>query len=113
MHRGGVRARNSNFIEKAADIADGSCLVAKSCLTLCDPMVCNVPGSSGNEISQARILERVAISFSRGSSQPRDRNFVSCLAGRFYTTEPLGKPEVDRPVSQITILPKLGCRLLL
>ena len=43
-------------------------LVAKSCLTLCDPMDCNLAGSSVYRISQARILEWVAISFSRGSS---------------------------------------------
>ena len=42
-------------------------------------------------ISQARILERVAISFSRGSSQPRDWTFVSCLGRLFFTTEPPGK----------------------
>ena len=44
------------------------CLVAQSCLTLCDLMDCSPPGSSGHGISQARILEWVAISFSRGSS---------------------------------------------
>ena len=48
-------------------------------------------GSSVHEILQARILERVAISFSRGSSQPRDRTRVSCIAGEFFTTEPPGK----------------------
>ena len=42
-----------------------SCLVAKSCLTLCEPMDCSLPGSSVCEISQARILEQVAISFSK------------------------------------------------
>ena len=42
-------------------------------------------GSSVHEILQARILERVAISFSRGSSQPRDRTRVSCIAGEFFT----------------------------
>ena len=47
--------------------------VAQSCLTLCDPMDCNLPGSSVHGILQARILEWVAISFSRGSSQPRDQ----------------------------------------
>ena len=47
-------------------------LVTKSCLTLCDPMDCSQPGSSVHGISQARILEWVAISFSRGSSQPRN-----------------------------------------
>ena len=41
---------------------------------------------------QARILEWVAISFSRESSPPRDRNCISCIAGRSVTTEPLGKP---------------------
>ena len=54
----------------------------------CDPMDCNPPGSSVHDISQARILEWVAISFSRGSSQPRDLTCISCIAGRFFTTEP-------------------------
>ena len=44
----------------------------KSCPTLCDPMECSLPGSSVHGIFQARVLEWVAISFSRGSSQPRD-----------------------------------------
>ena len=60
-------------------------LVSQSCLTLCDPMDCSPPGSSVHEIFQTRILEWVAISFSRGSSQPRDRTRVSCTAGRFFT----------------------------
>ena len=47
-------------------------LVAQSCLTLCNHMDCSPPGSSGHGILQARILECVAIPFSRGSSQPRD-----------------------------------------
>ena len=55
------------------------CLVAKSCPTLRDPMDYSLPGSSVHGISQARILEWVAISFSRGSSQPRDRTHVSCI----------------------------------
>ena len=50
-------------------------------LTLCDPMYCTV-----GEILQARILEWVAIPFSRGSSQPRDRTQVSCIADRFFTS---------------------------
>ena len=53
-------------------------LVAQSCLTLCDPVDCSPPGSSVHGILQARTLEWVAISFSRGSSQPRDRTCVSC-----------------------------------
>ena len=60
-------------------------LVAQWCLTLCDPMGCSPPGSSVHEILQARILEWVAISFSRGSSGPRDRTQVLCMAGRFLT----------------------------
>ena len=54
--------------------------VAQSCLTLCDPMNYAVHG-----ILQARILEWVAIPFSRGSSRPRNRTRVSCIAGGFFT----------------------------
>ena len=68
------------------------CLVTKSCLTLCYPMDCSLPGSSVHGISQARVLEWVAISFSKGSFQPRDQTLISCLAGRFFTTESPGKP---------------------
>ena len=60
-------------------------LVAQSCPTLCDPMNCSPPGSSVHEPFQARILEWVAISFSRGSSQPRDQTRISCTAGRFFS----------------------------
>ena len=62
-------------------------LVAQLYLTPCncDPMDCSPPGSSVQGISQARILQWVAISFSRGSSQPRDRTHVSCIAGGFFT----------------------------
>ena len=61
------------------------CLVVQSCSTLCDPIVCTPPDSSIHGILQARILEWVAILFSRGSSQPRDRTQVSLIAGRFFT----------------------------
>ena len=54
-------------------------LVAQLCPTLCDPMDCTPPGSSVHGILQARILECVAISFSRGSSLPRDRTCISCV----------------------------------
>ena len=53
--------------------------------TLCDPVDCNPPGSSIHGILQARILEWAAISFSRGSSQPRDQTWVSCTADRHFT----------------------------
>ena len=58
------------------------CWVAQLCLALCDPMSCSPPGFSVHGISQARILEWVAISSSRGSSGPRDWTSVSCIAGR-------------------------------
>ena len=60
-------------------------LVTQSSPTLCDHMDCSPPGSSVHEILQARILESVAIPFSRGSSQPRDWTWISCIAGRFFT----------------------------
>ena len=69
-----------------------SIVCTQSCLTLCDPMNCSLPGSSVHGIFQAIILEWVTIPFSRGSSQPRDRTQVSCIAGRFFTTEFPGKP---------------------
>ena len=49
------------------------------------------PGSSAHGILQAKILEWFAISFSRGSFQPRDQTHICCLAGRFFTTKPPGK----------------------
>ena len=59
--------------------------VAQSCPTLLDPMDCSLPGSSVHEIFQARMLEWIAISFPRGSSQPRNRTQVSHIAGRRFT----------------------------
>ena len=59
--------------------------VTQSCPTLCDHMDCSRLGSSVPEISQARILEWVVISFFRGSSRPRDQTQISCIAGRFFT----------------------------
>ena len=65
------------------------CLVAKSYLILCNPMIYSWPGSSVHGISQARILQWVAISSSRGSSQPTDQTcWLARSAGRFFTTEP-------------------------
>ena len=60
-------------------------LVTQSCPTLCNSMDCSLPGSSVHGILQARILEWVAIPFSKGSSGPRDWTRVSCIAGRFFT----------------------------
>ena len=66
-----------------------------SCWVLSDsgnPMNRSPPASSVLGISQAGILEWIAISFSRGSSQSRDWTHISCMADRFFTTEPSGKP---------------------
>ena len=66
-----------------------TCVQAKllqSSLALCDAMDCSPPGSSVHGISQARIMEWVTISFSRGSSGSRDKSQVSCITGRFFTT---------------------------
>ena len=54
-----------------------ACSVAQSCLTVCDPIDCSPSGSSVHGIFQARILDWVAISSSRGSSWPRDQTWVS------------------------------------
>ena len=58
--------------------------VAQSCTALCHPMDCSLPGSSVHGILQPRILKGVAISFSGGSSQPRDRVPVPRTAGRRF-----------------------------
>ena len=62
----------------------------------CDPLDCNPSDFSVHGISQARILKWVAISFSRGSSQPRDLIWVSCIAvscivGRYFTDRATGE----------------------
>ena len=59
--------------------------VAQSCTTLFDPMDGSLPRSSIHGIFQAKVLEWVAISFSRGSSQPRDQTWVSHIVGRHFT----------------------------
>ena len=75
-----------------------SCLMPAKLLQsyppLCDPVDCSPPGSSAHGILQARTLEWVAVPSSRGSSRPSGRSHVSCIAGGFFTAEPLGKPEV-------------------
>ena len=82
----------------------GESEVAQSCPTLRNPMDCSLPGSSVHGIFQARILECVAISLSRGSSQPTDKLTSPALAGRFFTTEPPGKPSFNYAPVLIIIL---------
>ena len=60
-------------------------LATQSCPTLHDPIDYSLPGSSVHGILQARILEWVAIPFSKGFSQPRDQTHISCSVGRFFT----------------------------
>ena len=64
----------------------------KKCLTLYDLMDCSLPGSSVHRILQASILEWIAVPFFRESSLPRDRTWVFCIAGGFFTVCPPGKP---------------------
>ena len=68
---------------------------AQLCPTLCDPVNCSLPGSFVHGIFQARILESVAISYSRRSSRPRDQTRVSCISciGRQVLLAPLGQAD--------------------
>ena len=79
--------------------------VLQSCLILCEPMDCRLPGSSVHGILQARILEWLAMPFSRGSTWPRDQTLVSHIAGRFFTIwatqETWYKPYLELSVKQI------------
>ena len=59
--------------------------VTQLCRTLCDPKDCSLPGSSVHAIFQAIVLEWIAISFSTGSSPPRDQTQVSCIVDRCFT----------------------------
>ena len=79
-------------------------VTVKLCPTLCDPMDCSLPGFSVHGTFQTRILEWVAISFSRGSSQPTDKLTSPALAGGFFTTEPPGKPSFNYAPVLIIIL---------
>ena len=83
----------------------------QSCPTLCSPMDSSLPGSNVHGILQARMLEWVAVPSSRGSSWLRDWIHISCIADRFFTTEPLGKPKIngsDLPAMQETWVWSLG-----
>ena len=70
---------------------------AHLCPTLCDPLDCSPPGFSVHGVFKARILEWVSISYSRGSSRPREQAHVSMspvLAGGFFTTSTTHKTYV-------------------
>ena len=72
-------------------------LVTQSCPTLCNPMDCTLPGFFVHGILQARILEWVAIPFSRGSSQPKDQTQISCITGYLYHLSYQGSPNIINP----------------
>ena len=76
-------------------------LVAQSCLTLCNPTDYSLPGFSVHGILQARILEWIAIPFSRGTSQLRDRTLVSCITDRFFTIWATGKSQISASTQNI------------
>ena len=80
------------------------------CPTLCNPMDCSLPGSSVHGILQARILEYISISFSRGSSGPKDQTRVSCIGRGFFTIEPPGKPPRNSQGLQQSPEPQNGVR---
>ena len=89
------------------------CTHAQSCPTLCDPLDCSLPGSSVHGIFQARILECVAISPSKGSSWPKIETASPILAGRFFTTVPPGKPNsLLSEMETLSALPTLIAVLL-
>ena len=77
------------------------CSITQSRPILCDPIDCSLPGSSVHGIIQERIPEWVAISYVRGSSQPRYEPKSPVLSGRFFTTAPHGKPLRKLSVSKI------------
>ena len=79
MKKGEVRRDNAE-IQRSVCVLN--CSVVRDS---CDPIDCSLPGFSVHGILQARILELVAISFSRVSSQPKNQTEVSCIAGRFFT----------------------------
>ena len=89
--------------------------VTQSCPTLCDLMDCILPGSSIHGIFQARVLEWVAIFFSRESSWPRDQTQVSHIAGRCFTVFATKEAQilewVAYPFSRSSSQPRNGTRV--
>ena len=78
-----ITRRNNNL--RYVDESESESEVAQSCPTLCDPIDWGLSGSSIHGIFQARVLEWIAIAFSKGSSWPRDQTRVSRIAGKHFT----------------------------
>ena len=85
--------RNSSGSFDIKDVKLLSFVHAQWCLTLCDPMDCSLSRSPIHWVLQGRILERHAVSSSRGSSQPRDGSCVSCIGRQILYPQPPGKPQ--------------------
>ena len=96
LHWEEVKTVSSSILVRGRPRSQRSQSVSRSVVSLCDPMDCSSPGSSVHGILQARILDRVAILFSRGSSWPKDRTQVSCFAG-WLPSEPPGKESNSSP----------------
>ena len=77
------------------------------CWTLCDHMDCSPPGSSVHGISQARILECVGISSSRGSSRPRDQTQSPALSGEFFIINATWGEKVYRTPIRLGVVDRL------
>ena len=82
-------------------------LVTQSCPTLCNPMDCSLPYSSIHGVFQARVLEWVAISFSRGSSQPRDQTWVSRIVVRCFTIWATREVTLFQSRSKYKMIPRI------
>ena len=78
QYNGMYYTEQKTFKESSLSVSVVKSEVTQLCLTLCDPMDCRLPGFSVHGIFQAIVLEWVVISFSRGSSQPRDLSHISC-----------------------------------
>ena len=85
LNSGVIRSHCSCKSHQCVSESESESEVTQLCPTLWDPVDYGLPGSSIHGILQARILEWVAISFSRESSQPRDQTQVTCTAGRLLT----------------------------
>ena len=82
------------------------CSVTQSCPSLCDPMGCSPPGSSVQGIFQARILKWVAISFSKGSSQPRDWTHISFVGRQILYWATWEAPYWNMSLANLNVRPE-------
>ena len=91
----GVSVPSASLWPQAAGRSESESEVTQSCSTLCDPMDYSLSGPSVHGISQARVLEWIDISFSSGSSRPRNQTRVSHTAGRCFTVWATRRPHYN------------------